>query len=589
MADTEDKEKAEKLAAAKKRFEQLKKQKQGGKKGGTKKKEEKTEEVAVDKPESAEAKDTTTEPDAEADVKPDEAGDEAPKDEEDSKVDDAAAEADDAESSIPKRTPSLTAQSRQRSESFRKGAGGLKSPALKSPTLPTVDSEGEVQEVYRKQAARIEELEKQVEATAKAQEKLDKAEEELERLRENSGDVMALKAKALLADDRATEIEKLKTELSSTQRQLTQAQQSAASKNRRTSTASPSHELTEQLASKTSTIESLELELSNLRYQISSMESDKSGLDSKLRELEARVTTADQTSKTLQDENRKLKDSLTAPMSESDKSSSDDDSAALRGKISVLESELRTSQAAADAAQNKASNLETKVDTLTKLHRESSTQNATREKEVKDLKARIKSINTVRSDAAGEDLSDLEDEEREKLHARIRDLEAETFELRRGVWRDKRAALQPGMHDEAMVSPGSANYEDVDLNGYGATPYNARQSFGAGARQTSTFSDVLQSGISAFTGRDNSRAQRSGSNDGPSQSGQRKASLDLLSEEGFDEDAFRVAQEEEAKARIERIREVKRGLEQWRGWKLDLVDQRQGGVPGFATGPIFDV
>ena len=65
--------------------------------------------------------------------------------------------------------------------------------------------------------------------------------------------------------------------------------------------------------------------------------------------------------------------------------------------------------------------------------------------------------------------------------------------------------------------------------------------------------------------------------------------MSLLSEEGFDEDAFRAAQEDEAKARIERIREVKRGLEQWRGFKLDLVEQRQGGVPGVATGAIFDV
>ncbi|KAL8935253.1 MAG: hypothetical protein Q9211_004793, partial [Gyalolechia sp. 1 TL-2023] len=42
MADAEEREKAEKLAAAKKRFEQLKKQKEKTKKGGAQKKKEDT-------------------------------------------------------------------------------------------------------------------------------------------------------------------------------------------------------------------------------------------------------------------------------------------------------------------------------------------------------------------------------------------------------------------------------------------------------------------------------------------------------------------------------------------------------------------
>lgn len=367
---------------------------------------------------------------------------------------------------------------------------------------------------------------------------------------------------------------------------MSQAQQSAATKNRRTSGASPNNDLPEQLASKTSTIESLELELSNLRYQVSSLESEKSGLESKLQELEKRVTDAEESSKTILEENQKLKESLTAPPANAEKGSTDEVTV-LQGKISVLESELRTSKTSADAAANKVTNLETKIETLTKLHRESSTQNASREKEIKDLKSRIKSLSTARSEAAGEDLSDLEDEEREKLQARIRDLEAETFELRRGVWRDKRTAMQPGMQDDGMMSPGSATYDEVDLNG--ATPYASRGSFGAGQRQTSTFSDVLQSGISAFTGRDHPRGGKTGTHEGQGHGGQRQPSVDLLSEEGFDEDAFRAAQEEESKARIERIREVKRGLEKWKGWKLDLVEQRQTGVPGWPTGPVFEV
>lgn len=336
------------------------------------------------------------------------------------------------------------------------------------------------------------------------------------------------------------------------------------------------------MASKTSTIESLELELSNLRYQISSLEADKSSLDNKLAELETRAVKAEAASKSAQEETEKLQATLaTAPAVP--EATPTVDVEGLQSQLAALQLELKTSQASHDAATNKATNLETKIDTLTKLHRDSSTQNAAREKETKDLKSRIKSLSTAQHDAAGEDLSDLEDEERSKLHARIRDLEAETFELRRGVWRDKRTALQPDMtHDEAISSPPSGSrYEDVDLNGsYFGTPYAAktaaaRGSFGAGARQTSTFSDVLQSGIAAFTGRENPRAHVPGK------------SVDLLDDD-FDEDAFRLARENEASARIERVKEVKRGLDRWRGWRLDLVEQRRAGVPGFATGQVFD-
>lgn len=62
----------------------------------------------------------------------------------------------------------------------------------------------------------------------------------------------------------------------------------------------------------------------------------------------------------------------------------------------------------------------------------------------------------------------------------------------------------------------------------------------------------------------------------------------MLSDDGadFDEDAFRRAQEEEGRKRIERVREVKRGLKEWEGWRMDLVDVRVG-VPGL--GEVFDV
>ena len=55
---------------------------------------------------------------------------------------------------------------------------------------------------------------------------------------------------------------------------------------------------------------------------------------------------------------------------------------------------------------------------------------------------------------------------------------------------------------------------------------------------------------------------------------------------GFDEAAFRAAQEEEAAKRLERVREVKRGLKEWEGYRLDIVELRQGGG---GLGDIFDI
>lgn len=262
----------------------------------------------------------------------------------------------------------------------------------------------------------------------------------------------------------------------------------------------------------------------------------------------------------------------------------------LQQRITLLESDLRTAQASAEEAAQRATSLEQKIEALTKLHKDATATNSTREKEITDLKSRVNDLQSKpkkdpKPDDAEESLSDLEDEEREKLHVRIRELEAETFDLRRGVWREKRQALQPGLEEESgAISPG---YEDIDLNGpnpYGSGHTAARA--GMPGRQGSSFQDVLQSGISAFTGRD----RRGSATDQRPPGRGRGQSLGLLSEDGFDEDAFARAHEEEGKKRIERIREVKRGLEQWRGWRVDLVDMRQGGLGGNAwTGPVFDV
>jgi len=101
----------------------------------------------------------------------------------------------------------------QRSESFRKASSGSPSGGLKSPPLPTISPEGEVQEIYRKQHSRIEELEKENkslnEARSELEAKLQKTDEELEQLREASGEVAELRSKVASADEKANEVEKL--------------------------------------------------------------------------------------------------------------------------------------------------------------------------------------------------------------------------------------------------------------------------------------------------------------------------------------------------------------------------------------------
>lgn len=155
-------------------------------------------------------------------------------------------------------------------------------------------------------------------------------------------------------------------------------------------------------------------------------------------------------------------------------------------------------------------------------------------------------------------------------------------------------------------------YEDVDLNG----PYTPRlkDRLGSLPRQSSTFQDVITSGISAFTGRPREQIVGKGNADNigkrsleqhrllcavilsenradSSSARGRKQSLGLLSDDGgFDEDAFRLAQEEDAKRRVERVKEIKRGLDSWKGWRVDSKEMRLQGVGGGRDcGPVFEV
>jgi len=173
----------------------LKKQKAGGgaKKAGAKKKEDKAESSAAATAEKQE------EPDADAKAGEEEKEDTTPA------ADGASPDAEGKKEDRPphNRQASLSLQSKMRSEAFR-GTGSLASPLSPSD---------EAQEIYRKQAQRIEELEKANKKltvdSQDAEARLKKSEDALESLREASGEVAELKSKADQADARGEELDKL--------------------------------------------------------------------------------------------------------------------------------------------------------------------------------------------------------------------------------------------------------------------------------------------------------------------------------------------------------------------------------------------
>lgn len=117
------------------------------------------------------------------------------------------------------RQPSLSIQSKMRSSSFRRQSlsQGPLSPSAngpKSPDLPALTPDGDsVNSIYRKQAARLDELERENRRLAKeAQEnerRWRKTEDELEELREASGEVAQLKTRAEKADAQIQEFNKV--------------------------------------------------------------------------------------------------------------------------------------------------------------------------------------------------------------------------------------------------------------------------------------------------------------------------------------------------------------------------------------------
>lgn len=307
----------------------------------------------------------------------------------------------------------------------------------------------------------------------------------------------------------------------------------------------------------------MELEISNLRAQLARTATGSTAEKEQIAALEDKVSRTQKSLDTAQHELADLKKNLERTTERAVREGSSRTSA--ETKLRTLEREAEEAKTRAVDLEKKVEALEKKITTLTTLHKEhdARSQALKREREKADKDAADLRTKLAAAEAAnrGDDdgVDDIETEVRQRLERRIRELEAEVAELKRGLWREGRKELEAG-------SPG-AQFSDVDLSG------------GERARASGGIGEMLNYGINALTGAGHhgGASAHGGHDDG------------LLDDDGddFDEEAWRKAQEEEGKRRIERIREVKRGLDKWKGWRVDLVEVRR--VGGERMGEVFEV
>jgi len=238
-------------------------------------------------------------------------------------------------------------------------------------------------------------------------------------------------------------------------------------------------------------------------------------------------------------------------------------------KVKILEKEVETLKGEKEDLAKKVEALEKKVATLTTLHKEQEGRMSALRKEKEGLEEEIKRLKKGGEGGIDDEgMDELEDEERRRLEQRIRELEAENTDLRRGIWIEKRKEMQMPPEGETAV-----RFESVDLDHGGHLSPHVHAH---GSKKGGGLGDLLATGLNVLTGGGTTATAGGGAFD------------DLLDDDmEFDEEAFRRAQEEEQKARIERIKELKRTLKNWEGWRLDLVDIRRGGGEGI--GEIFEV
>ncbi len=281
-------------------------------------------------------------------------------------------------------------------------------------------------------------------------------------------------------------------------------------------------------------------------------------------------------------------------------------------KLRTLEAENEALRAEHDELRRKAEGLDKKVSTLTTLHKEhdARSQALRRDKERADRdlaetrtrleRAEAEALRLRKRDARDgggtddEHLDELLAESAaaaasspehaahfEQLDRRVRELEAENADLRHGIWHERRKELQVGPDGTLGGGGGGGggrHFSDVDLS-----PLGAGKRGGAGA------GGALGDFFTAITGGGAGGSGHVAHNTTGSSHHHHHESDGFLDDDDtdFDEDAFRRAQEEEARQRLERVREAKRALKNWEGWRLDLVDSRQGGAEGI--GPVFEI
>ena len=348
--------------------------------------------------------------------------------------------------------------------------------------------------------------------------------------------------------------------------------------------ASPMSDLQAQLESKITTIESMEMEISNLNAQLAKTNTSSTSHSEQVAALEEKIERAERAAGSAQRELLDVRKNLDRLSEKAVKEGSERTSA--ETKIRTLSREAESEAKRAEEAVKRVDVLEQKLAALTTLHKESDARRRDGErerdrweKERTEMMKRLVGFENensrmreererIRKREAGggenEGLDELEDEERKKLEARVRELEGELFDVRKGAWKERKRELDGLQEGDSGDSPGGG-FDEVDLTGgFGGL---RRQSMKGG--RAGGFTNVLTSGFNAITG------------------GAERESMDLVDdEEGFDEDAFRMAHEEEARKRVEKVKEVKRGLNDWKGFRLDLVELRMGGG---GAGEIFNI
>jgi DNA repair exonuclease SbcCD ATPase subunit len=517
------------------------------------------------------------------------------------------------------RQASLSIQSKMRSDSFRKTSTvGPLSPSAAPRTLPDLTPDGEtMNDIYRKQALRLDELErenKRLDKEAREGEaRWRRSEEELEELREASGEASALKLQAKKEEESQSKITMLKGEIASLERQLQQRGHShSVSRTMRSpsiptpgdSTGSPDS-LKREIESKDSTIADMELEISRLRGVLSTKTSSCETHGSQISALQDKLASMQNKLRNVEGELADSKRALTRASEKAVKEGVERTSSDT--KMKGLQRELAEASEARDDIVKKAEKLEKKLETMNKLHREAEARNASKlsaaemqGREAGMLKARLAASENetlkLREErdrrkkrevtgADDEGIDELENEERVRLERHVRELEAEIFDLKRGVWRERRKELQPNSDVDTEGAAGTGDggdFDEVDLSGNAPSSQGRNLAAQSAQQKHSSLSTVFSSGLAAFRGSPEHTTRP------------RQDSLlhELDDDSAFDEEAFAVAQrEEEARKMVEHVREVKRKLRDWEGWRLDLVDARKSAAGMLETGfyEIFEV